>query len=119
MNRKQAILMAGICCTVLLSGCRKDLCYDHDSHALSVRVNVQSDWECVWERDYGKGWQKNWPEEFGCEYERFCPDPATGIAAFVYHEDGSRTEQHLPLLRLQIGNPLLESAKPTLQILHT
>ena len=32
---------------------------------------------------------------------------------------GARTEQHLPLLRLQIGNPLLESAKPTLQILHT
>ena len=27
---------------------------------------------------------------------------------------GARTEQHLPLLRLQIGNPLLESAKPTL-----
>lgn len=32
---------------------------------------------------------------------------------------GARTEQHLPLLRLQIGNSLLESAKPTLQILHT
>ena len=31
----------------------------------------------------------------------------------------ARTEQHLPLLRLQIGNSLLESAKPTLQILHT
>lgn len=31
----------------------------------------------------------------------------------------ARTEQRLPLLRLQIGNSLLESAKPTLQILHT
>lgn len=96
MNRKQAIKIAGICCAVLLSGCRKDLCYDHDSHALSARANVRPTWECVWERDYGKGWHNSWPEEFGCEYERFCPDPATGIAAFVYHEDGSRTEQHLP-----------------------
>lgn len=96
MNRKQAIKIAGICCAVLLSGCRKDLCYDHDSHALSARANVRPTWECVWERDYGKGWHNSWPEEFGCEYERFCPDPATGIATFVYHEDGSRTEQHLP-----------------------
>lgn len=31
---------------------------------------------------------------------------------------GARTEQHVPLLRLQVGNSLLESAKPTLQIFH-
>ncbi|MCD7795622.1 MAG: DUF5119 domain-containing protein [Alistipes sp.] len=83
-------------CVAFLCGCRKDLCYDHDLHGLNVRVVVQSDWECVWERDHGMNWDDNWQEEFCCTYEELCPEPATGIAAFVYNEDGTRTERHLP-----------------------
>lgn len=85
-----------LCCALTLGGCRKDLCYDHDLHGLNVRVVVQSHWKCVWEHDHGMNWDDNWSDDFCCEYEDLCPDPATGIAAFVYNEDGSRTERHLP-----------------------
>lgn len=83
--------------SMLLSyGCRKDLCYDHDMHGLSVSVALLPEWEQEWERDYGVGWQDNWPEKHGMEYDELRPDVATGIASFVYHEDGSHTERHLP-----------------------
>ena len=85
-----------VCGSLLLFGCRKDLCYDHDMHGFSVRVNLLPEWEQEWERDYGMGWQDNWPAKHGMDYEDLRPDAATGIASFVYHDDGSHTERHLP-----------------------
>lgn len=94
------IMMRGtlLLCGVLLSGgCRKDLCYDHDRHAPRVQVSLQPAWECVWEYDHGMAWSENWnAERFSREYEELHPEQATGIAAFVFNEDGSRTEYHLP-----------------------
>ena len=91
--------VGAVCAAALLVGltsCRKDLCYDHTAHAGSAKAQVQSSWECEWERDYGRSWQDNWPDEYRQDYEELYPGAATGIAAFVYHEDGSSTEQHLP-----------------------
>ena len=91
--------VGAVCAAALLVGltsCRKDLCYDHTAHAGSAKAQVQSSWECEWERDYGRSWQENWPDEYRQDYEELYPGAATGIAAFVYHEDGSSTEQHLP-----------------------
>ena len=39
--------------TFLSTSCRKDLCYDHDEHGLSVKVNLSSDWEQEWEDFWG------------------------------------------------------------------
>ena len=33
-----------------LAGCRKDLCYNHDEHALTVKTDIAADWEREWER---------------------------------------------------------------------
>ena len=86
-----------LCGVLLLNGCRKDLCYDHDLHGLGVQVHVQPEWECVWEYDHGMSWTENWDAElYNREYEELHPEQATGIAAFVYNEDGTRTERHLP-----------------------
>ena len=89
MNRRYGGIFLCLCgVSLLLCGCRKELCYDHDMHGLNVRVVVQPEWECVWERDHGMNWDDNWAEErFGCGYEDLCPDPATGIAAFCYDGD--------------------------------
>ncbi|HIU55981.1 MAG TPA: DUF5119 domain-containing protein [Candidatus Gallibacteroides avistercoris] len=93
--------MKKICLIFLLSsivwanGCRKDLCYDHDLHGLSTRTHLSFDWEQEWERDYGMSWQENWSEKHGMDYDELRPEAATGIATFVYHEDGSRSERHL------------------------
>lgn len=81
---------------MVAGGCRKELCYDHALHGLSVRVDVQPDWERAWERDYGAGWQANWPEEFGLDYEDLLhTGEAEGIAALVYGSDGEADERHL------------------------
>ena len=86
-----------LCGALLLNGCRKDLCYDHDLHGLGVQVHVQPEWECVWEYDHGMSWVDNWDAElYNREYEELHPEQATGIAAFVYNGDGTRTERHLP-----------------------
>ena len=42
----------GILCLLLCTGCRKDLCYDHDQHGTSVKVDAQFSWEQEWERPY-------------------------------------------------------------------
>ena len=39
----------GILCLLLCTGCRKDLCYDHDQHGTSVKVDAQFSWEQEWE----------------------------------------------------------------------
>lgn len=88
-----ALCILGLLLT--LGSCRKDLCYDHEAHGLGVRVQMHPAWERCWERDHGRSWADNWPEEFGCAYEELHPDPATGIAALIYDQDGSHTENHL------------------------
>ena len=46
-----------VCGSLLLPGCRKELCYDHDMHGFGVRVQLCAEWEQEWERDYGMGWE--------------------------------------------------------------
>ncbi len=85
----------------LLSGCRKDLCYDHDMHSISYQTNINATWEQVWERPYGCHWQEEWnAETYGTTYDALRPDAAKGIAAIVYETTETKTEGgiefHLP-----------------------
>lgn len=82
--------------TFLSTSCRKDLCYDHDEHGLSVKVNLSSDWEQEWERTYAYDWEKLWEEDWKYDYEDLCPAPADGIRVQVYTSDGQRIESNLP-----------------------
>ena len=95
MGRKGIVFIFLLCGSILLTGCRKDLCYDHDGHGLKVSAFLIPDWEQEWERDYGMEWQSNWPEKHEIEYDLLRPSIASGIAAFVYHGDGSYSERHL------------------------
>lgn len=65
MNRKHIIYTFLLGSIVLSGGCRKDLCYDHDRHGLTAHALIQPEWEQEWERDYGMGWQENWPDKHG------------------------------------------------------
>ena len=72
----------------LLSGCRKDLCYNHYREA---RIGIG--WECVWERDYGRGWASRWSAEtFGTDYDALSPDRAAGVSMFDYDAAGKATQ---------------------------
>ena len=46
------LVLSGL--VTLSSGCRKELCYNHDEHAYSVKVDVTATWEREWERDLGR-----------------------------------------------------------------
>ena len=77
-----------------LTGCRKDLCYDHDEHGYGVKVHVDADWELEWERTYDYDWEQLWREEWGYAYDDLRPGMADGIRAVVYEEDGSAYNLH-------------------------
>ena len=81
---------------VLLTGCRKDLCYDHDTHSYGVKVHVAADWEQEWERTYEYDWEALWQESWGHLYDELRPEVADGIRAVVYTADGDYAENNLP-----------------------
>lgn len=74
---------------LLTTACRKELCYEHEEHAMRVRLDIKADWETIWERDYGCNWSSCWNSDWGCNYDDLCPVPATGIRSLVYNSDGS------------------------------
>lgn len=45
------------------TGCRKDLCYNHDEHSYSVKTVVQASWVQLWERTYSVDWEELWKDE--------------------------------------------------------
>lgn len=76
----------------LTTGCRKELCYDHDLHSLACRIALAPDWEQEWERDYGTQWPTAWDaERFGLGYDDLRPATAGGLAVFVYDDVHSET----------------------------
>lgn len=84
MNRVWGlVLMLGL----LLTGCRKDLCYDHPDHAPGVYLDVKAQWEQVWERDYGCDWKNHWVSEWGIAYEAFNPKVPEGLRLRTYKEE--------------------------------
>lgn len=83
----------GICILILtLCGCRKELCYNHDEHSLGVRVDVRTEWELEWERDYGCGWKYCWDQNWGFGYEELCPGVPEGIRLVAYYREGGYKE---------------------------
>ncbi len=88
-------LLALVLLPFFLAGCRKDLCYNHDEHSLSVKIDVAAEWELEWERTYDYDWEELWPEEWEHEYDELRPEAATGIRAITYHADGTYSESNL------------------------
>ena len=94
---KRAFRMLAVALTTCVaaassSGCRKDLCYNHYREA-----RIATDWECVWERDYGRGWASSWPaERFGMDYASLSPERASGITMLDYDETGRTTQNFFP-----------------------
>ncbi len=94
--------VGAVCAAALLVGltsCRKDLCYDHDSHGAAVQVDVASTWEQEWERDYGTGWEEAWSGlgwDSWLDYASMRPEVPDGLRAVLHKPDGTRDERNLP-----------------------
>lgn len=78
------------------TGCRKELCYNHDEHALTVKLYAVADWEQEWERTYDYNWKESWLDEFRYEYDELRPDKADGIKAIAYGSNDYYSELNLP-----------------------
>jgi len=76
---------------LMLSSCEhKDLCFDHDEHALKYIANVQATYELEWQYTYdGTDWRASWPEAFGMSYESLKPQMPKGLRIVTYNEDGT------------------------------
>lgn len=81
--------------TVTLAGCRKDLCYNHDEHSMSVKTYVDPTWEQEWERNDIINWEERWDENWSREYDEFRPEIATGIRCIAYDENEKAMESNL------------------------
>lgn len=87
-----AVALWGLMCT----GCRKDLCYNHDEHSPSVRVFTEFSWDREWERPYGYEWKRDWPADWDVTYDELRPDPSQGVRALVYSSGKGYTEDNHP-----------------------
>ena len=94
--RKQTIWAAALA-ALALTGCRKDLCYDHDAHALGVRVDVTTTWLREWElHDFGgTNWETAWPVTWGMGYADLAPAVPEGLRAQVFKGEAMETRANM------------------------
>ena len=60
--------------SVTLSSCRKELCYNHWEHSMSVKADVDATYIAEWEIDYGQHWEDSWDSgRFISEYDDHRP----------------------------------------------
>ena len=129
MRRRTVYILSLLLCSgIILAGCRKDLCYDHDIHGLKVRTVLYPQWELEWEYEHGIDWDTQWDsEQFLHEYEEFTPDdfvPRLGIAGDIdlphvnpfsgIDENGKSDFLFFPIdirLRIDIGERIPEIAQ--------
>lgn len=84
--------------TLLLASCdHKELCFDHDPHALKYQAEIQADYLRVWEYSDPEGvnWQHQWPLGFEFSYESLNPAFPKGLRASVYNEHGANRIENM------------------------
>ena len=94
--RRNAMICGALLAALSLSGCRKDLCYDHDEHGTATRALVEATWLREWEQGNGPELEESWDEaSMGVAYDSLRPEAATGIRAVVYRGGGGLSEYNL------------------------
>lgn len=82
-----------------LASCEhKELCFDHELHALEYRQEVVAVYEHEWEYAYGNGidWEAAWPAEFPMAYDDLRPKDPAGLRVFDYAPGGATRMFNLP-----------------------
>ena len=96
-NILKATILASM--VILAASCRhKDLCYEHDSHALRYQVNIKASYELEWEYAYNNGtdWENQWPAEFGFPYSELKPVKPSGLRVLAYADDSKYDLTNMP-----------------------
>ena len=78
---------------LLLSSCRKELCYNHWEHSMSVKADIRAAYEQEWELDCGCAWEDTWQTYgFNTGYDLLRPAVPGGLKVLVYNPDGKYEE---------------------------
>lgn len=99
-------LLFGACAA--LSSCEhKNLCFDHDQHAPTTKIEVRAEYEHEWQYtlDGFTDW-KTYPtffEEFGMAYDDLRPVLPTGLRTLVYNNGWPNEQFNLPPKGGRIG----------------
>ena len=94
LRMKNLLLSAFV--LLALTGCRKDLCYNHDEHAMTVKTDIAATWELEWERPYDMDWATTWDEERLLRaYDDLRPEAADGIRVLTYKDGQVVAENNL------------------------
>lgn len=85
---RRALWLAAVW-VMLLSGCRKELCYDHERHAERVEYMLALSYDIQWEYNMESHieWEQYWNEDFGVSYDEIRPDHPEGVRVHIYDED--------------------------------
>ncbi len=91
-NIRLISILAGM--LTLLASCEhRDLCFDHDAHALKSEVRIAPTYEQEWQYTYegGTDWKHypTWQESFGMKYDALRPQIPQGLRVQVYNESSS------------------------------
>ena len=74
---------------MLLGGCRKELCYDHEHHTERVEYMLALSYDIQWEYNMESHieWEQYWNEDFGITYDSIRPKKPEGVRVHIYNED--------------------------------
>lgn len=93
MRRRKMIAFCALAAVAASSCTHKDLCFDHDPHALKYGVIVEAEYEREWFRLYdgGTDWSSypGWSEEFGTDYDALRPGIPSGLRVRIYNQDNT------------------------------
>lgn len=89
------LLACAAMATLLLSSCRKELCYNHWEHSMSVKADIRAAYEQEWELDCGCAWEADWQTYgFNTGYDALRPGLPSGLKVLVYSPGGQYEEQN-------------------------
>lgn len=97
--KMKAIYTVLVSAMLVLSSCdNKDLCFDHDTHALKYHADIRTQYELEWQYTYGDAidWRTHWPQSFGMSYESLLPHVPDGLRVVTYNADGTNETTNLP-----------------------
>lgn len=96
--KKHVSIFAALAALILSSCVHKELCYNHEEHALRYHVQINSDYRQEWEEHCTPGftnWQQEWPSAY-MSYDEIRPGIPSGLRVINFTSDGASHITNLP-----------------------
>lgn len=94
MSKFKPLFLSALLCILTVSCEQKELCFDHEPHALRTEFKIDLKFDCEWEYNLENhiNWEQYWSEEYGINYNDIRPREPEGVRVHIYDED-DKTEK--------------------------